>query len=75
MNQEGNMVAVKAKLPVAELLGWSNDLRSATSGRGVSSLVDQAFERMPDELQEKVKKQIRSRKKISLDAEVAKGSG
>jgi elongation factor 2 len=75
MNQEGNMVAVKAKLPVAELLGWSNDLRSATSGRGVSSLVDQAFERMPDELQEKVKKQIRGRKKISLDAEVAKGSG
>jgi elongation factor 2 len=75
MNQEGNMVSVKAKLPVAELLGWSNDLRSATSGRGVSSLVDQAFERMPDELQEKVKKQIRSRKNISLDAEVAKGSG
>jgi len=75
MNQEGSMVAVKAKIPVAELLGWSNDLRSATSGRGVSSLVDQTFERMPDELQEKVKKQIRSRKKISLDAEVAKGSG
>jgi elongation factor 2 len=75
MNQEGNMVAVKGKLPVAELLGWSNDLRSATSGRGVSSLVDQAFERMPEELQEKVKRQIRERKKISLDAEVAKGSG
>lgn len=75
MNQEGNMVAVKGKIPVAELLGWSNDLRSATSGRGVSSLVDQTFERMPDELQEKVKKQIRGRKNIALDAEVAKGSG
>ncbi|MBN2052609.1 elongation factor EF-2 [Candidatus Woesearchaeota archaeon] len=75
MHQEGNMVAVKGKLPVAELLGWSNDLRSATSGRGVSSLVDQTFERMPDELQEKVKKQIRSRKGIAIDAEVAKGSG
>jgi len=75
MTQEGTMTAVKAKLPVAELLGWSNDLRSATSGRGVSSLVDQTFERMPEELQEKVKKQIRSRKNIALDAEVAKGSG
>ncbi|MFH0869809.1 MAG: elongation factor EF-2 [archaeon] len=72
MNQQGNSVDIKAKIPVAELLGWSSDLRSATAGRGVSSLVDQSFEKMPEELQEKVKMQIRTRKGISLDSDVAK---
>ncbi|MBI2665116.1 hypothetical protein HYX12_00665 [Candidatus Woesearchaeota archaeon] len=64
MNQEGNLTVVKARLPVAELLGWSSDLRSATEGRGNSSLVDQMFEKLPFELQEKVKKQIIQRKGI-----------
>jgi elongation factor 2 len=75
MNQQGNSVDIKAKLPVAELLGWSSDLRSATAGRGISSLVDQSFERMPEELQDKVKTQIRSRKGISLDSDIAKTKG
>jgi translation elongation factor EF-G len=75
VTQEGVFAEIKAKLPVAELLGWSSDLRSATAGRGVSSLVDQSFERLPEELQEKVKRIIRSRKNIAVDAEVAKGTG
>jgi len=65
MNQEGDITVVVAKLPVGELFGWSNDLRSATGGRGSSSLVDQAFERLPGELQDKIKKQIVSRKGLS----------
>ena len=65
MNQEGDQVIVKAKLPVGELLGWSNDLRSATEGRGNSSLVDQMFEKLPAELQEKVRQQIIQRKGLS----------
>lgn len=65
MTQEGTQVNIKAKMPVAELLGWSSDLRSATGGRGVSSLVDQMFERLPSELQDKVVKQIRSRKGLT----------
>jgi len=65
MNQEGDMTVVVAKLPVGELFGWSNDLRSATGGRGNSSLVDQTFERLPGELQEKIKGQIVSRKGLS----------
>jgi elongation factor 2 len=62
MNQEGNMLNAKAKMPVAEMIGWSSDLRSATGGRGTSSLIDQAFEKLPDELQDKIVKQIVSRK-------------
>ncbi len=63
--QEGALSIVKAKLPVAEMLGWSSDLRSATGGRGTSSLVDQVFERLPSELQDKVIKQIIQRKGLT----------
>ncbi len=63
--QEGVLSMVKAKLPVAEMLGWSSDLRSATGGRGTSSLVDQVFEKLPSELQDKVVKQIIQRKGLT----------
>ena len=65
MNQEGAHSFIKAKLPVSEMLGWSSDLRSATAGRGSSSLMDQTFERVPTELQERVIKQIRERKGLT----------
>jgi len=65
MNQEGVMVVAKAKLPVGEMFGWSSELRSATGGRGSSSLVDQMFEKLPAELQDKIVKQIRERKGLT----------
>ncbi|MAG10771.1 elongation factor EF-2, partial [Candidatus Pacearchaeota archaeon] len=37
IEQEDGVVKIKARIPVAEMLGWSNDLRSATEGRGSSS--------------------------------------
>jgi len=58
-------VTIKAKLPVAEMIGWSNDLRSATEGRGVCSLVDQVFEKVPNDLQIQVIRQIRNRKGLA----------
>jgi elongation factor 2 len=65
MNQEGSDVVAKGKLPVAEMIGWASDLRSATGGRGVSSLIDQAFEKLPDELQAKVVGSIIQRKGLT----------
>lgn len=65
LNQQGHLSIIKAKLPVGEMLGWSSDLRSATAGRGSSSLYDQAFEKLPAELQDKVSKQIRERKGLT----------
>lgn len=53
---------MEAKIPVAEMLGWSNDLRSATEGRGSSSLKDQLFERVPQGMQDDIIRKIRSRK-------------
>ena len=67
--QEGATTIIKAKMPVADMFGWSSDLRSATGGRGSSSLVDQMFERLPGELQEKIVKQVRDRKGLT-DAQV-----
>ncbi|MBU0980540.1 MAG: elongation factor EF-2 [Nanoarchaeota archaeon] len=67
MTTEGGQVSVKGKLPVAEMFGLSSDLRSATGGRGNHFLVDQAFERLPDELQQKIIKQIRERKGIHAE--------
>ena len=62
MQQEGAHLTVKAKLPVAEMFGLSSDLRSSTSGRGNFFIVDQAFEKLPESLQDKIIKQIRQRK-------------
>ncbi|MGC9309422.1 MAG: elongation factor EF-2 [Candidatus Nanoarchaeia archaeon] len=62
MQQETNTGIIKAELPVAEMIGWSSDLRSATEGRGISSLIDQKFKKMPGEMQEKTIQQIRDRK-------------
>jgi elongation factor 2 len=65
LTQEGNLSIVKAKLPVGEMLGWSSDLRSATAGRGNSSLADQSFEKLPAELQAKIIQQIVQRKGLT----------
>lgn len=65
MIETGAQTTITAKLPVMEMIGWASDLRSATSGRGVSSLIDQNFERLPGELQDKVTKQIKERKGLT----------
>ncbi|HPD81999.1 MAG TPA: elongation factor EF-2 [Candidatus Pacearchaeota archaeon] len=65
MTQEAGMSQLKAKIPVAEMIGWSSDLRSATEGRGTSSLLDQQFEKVPSLLQEDIIRKIRSRKGLS----------
>jgi len=65
VNQEGSVTIIEAKLPVAEMIGWASDLRSATEGRGISSLMDQKFEKIPKDLQDDVVKKIRSRKGLA----------
>ena len=65
VKQENGIAEIDAKLPVAEMIGWSNDLRSGTEGRGVSSLKDQLFEKIPMSLQEEVIRKIRQRKGLS----------
>jgi len=65
MNEEAGHLTVKAKLPVGEMFGFASDLRSATGGRGYQFLVDQMFEKLPEELQAKTIKQIMERKGLT----------
>ena len=65
VQQEGIDTHIKAKIPVAEMIGWSNDLRSSTEGRGISSLMDQNFQKLPAELQLEVIRKIRQRKGLA----------
>jgi len=65
VNQDAAMVTIKAEIPVQEMIGWTSDLRSATEGRGVSSLVSQTFKKLPNELQTKIIRQVRDRKGLA----------
>ncbi|MEM2115557.1 MAG: elongation factor EF-2 [Candidatus Woesearchaeota archaeon] len=62
MDQGDYHAVIQAKLPVAETFGLSSEFRSATGGRGSFFVVDQMFELLPLELQDKIIKQIRDRK-------------
>ncbi|HLD33941.1 MAG TPA: elongation factor EF-2 [Candidatus Nanoarchaeia archaeon] len=65
MTQEGAETIIQARMPVAEMFGWSSDLRSATEGRGNFSLIDQTFDKVPNELQPKIRAQIVQRKGLT----------
>jgi elongation factor 2 len=67
VQQDEDGITIKAKIPVNEMIGWSNDLRSATEGRGVSSLVEQTFQKLPGSLQEDIIKKTRDRKGLSAN--------
>ena len=65
MKQDESQAEIKSKIPVAEMIGWSNDLRSTTEGKGTSSILDQTFEKIPQALQDNVIRKIRERKGLS----------
>ncbi len=60
--QKGEQLVVRAKLPVADMFGFTSALRSSTAGRGAWFLVDQTFEKLPEELQNQTIMRIRKRK-------------
>jgi elongation factor 2 len=65
MKQEEDSAEITSKIPVAEMIGWSNDLRSTTEGKGTSSILDQTFEKVPTTLQDGIIKKIRDRKGLA----------
>ena len=72
VSQEGEHMTIKAKLPVAEMFGLSNDLRSSTEGRGNFYVIDQVFEKLPYELQQRTIAKIRERKGLKQEDFVEK---
>jgi len=67
---EEDRALIKAKVPVREMIGFTDTLRSATSGRGVWYLVDQVYEPVPRELFDQIVREIRQRKGLPLDADI-----
>jgi len=62
MQQEGENAIIVAKAPVAEMFGFASAIRSATQGRALWSTENAGFVPVPAELQEKVVREIRTRK-------------
>ena len=65
MEQEGDMMTLESKVPVAEMFGFAGDIRFATEGRCLWSTESAGFERLPTELQKQIVRQIRDRKGLS----------
>lgn len=51
----GNLQVIKAKVPLAELFGFTNNLRSMTSGRGVPNIEFSHYDKVPRNLMEEMK--------------------
>ena len=54
MEDIGGGKMVKAFVPLAEMFGYSTDLRSKTQGRGNYSMFFEKYEQVPKSVQEKV---------------------
>ncbi|RLG72787.1 MAG: elongation factor EF-2 [Methanobacteriota archaeon] len=67
MKQEGSLVTIISKVPVAEMFGFAASIRSATEGRALWSTEHAGFEKLPLELQDRVIREIRTRKGLKPD--------
>jgi elongation factor G len=54
MEPDGDVVAVRAQVPMSEMLTYESSLRSMTGGRGGYSMEFSHYEEVPNQLAEKV---------------------
>ena len=50
----GNMRVIDAKVPLAEMFGYSSEIRSATGGRGTFTMEPLSYEKVPEQIAEQV---------------------
>jgi elongation factor G len=50
----GNMRVLDAKVPLAEMFGFSSEIRSVTAGRGSYVMEPLTYERVPEQISEKI---------------------
>lgn len=50
----GNMRVIDAKVPLAEMFGYSSEIRSATAGRGTFTMEPLTYERVPEQVAKQV---------------------
>ncbi|MFH0971862.1 MAG: elongation factor EF-2 [Candidatus Micrarchaeota archaeon] len=72
IEQEGEIVNVSAKVPVAEMFGFANEIRGATQGRAAWYYEYAGYEKLNPDMQVKIQAQIRKRKGEPENAPTAK---
>jgi elongation factor G len=50
----GNMQVIDAKAPLAEMFGYSSEIRSVTAGRGTFTMEPLTYERVPEQIANEV---------------------
>jgi elongation factor G len=50
----GNMRVIDAKVPLAEMFGYSSDIRSATAGRGTFTMEPLTYEKVPEQVAKQI---------------------
>ncbi len=53
-HMHGNMRVLDAEVPLAEMFGYSSQIRSATGGRGSFTMEPLNFEKVPEQISEKI---------------------
>ena len=53
-HMHGNVRIIDAKVPLVEMFGYSSELRSATAGRGTFTMEPLSYEKIPEQIAEKV---------------------
>ncbi len=65
MKQEGDLIVLEAKAPVAEMFGFASAIRSAAEGRVLWSTENLGFEKLPNDLLQSKITEIRNRKGLT----------
>ena len=50
----GNMQVIDAKAPLAELFGYSSEIRSITAGRGTFTIEPLSYEKVPEQIAKQI---------------------
>jgi elongation factor G len=59
MDQRGNAQAIRAQVPLSEMFGYVNDLRSRTQGRATYTMQFDSYQQTPVSVQEEIVKRVR----------------
>ncbi len=50
----GNMQVIDAKVPLAEMFGYSSEIRSVTAGRGTFTMEPSSYEKVPEQIAQEI---------------------
>ena len=53
-HMHGNMRVIDAKVPMAEMFGYSSEIRSATAGRGTFTMEPLSYEKIPEQIAQQI---------------------